>query len=193
MEHSLLYRATQLKEIGEMAGAEENAKLWRTICDCTQTLVNAVGELECSTEVFRNLLDIVISEASIGKIPAFLDSVTVGDADMLRLSDKKHIYLIGVNKGEFPMSISDNSYFTEREKAALRCAFPQQSLRPEYPEGIAIRYAPQEHALAQVYGRFAGSPYDFIVGVYGEEWYIVLGEDGSAGYAPVSAFYDGNG
>lgn len=119
MERSLLYRATQLKEIGEIAAAEENAKLWRTICDCTQTLVNAVGELECSTEVFRNLLGIVISEASIGKIPAFLDSVTVGDADMIRISGKKHIYLIGVNKGEFPMSITDNSYFTEREKATL--------------------------------------------------------------------------
>lgn len=129
MERSLLYRATQLNEIGELAGAEENARLWRTICDCTQTLVNAVGELECSTEVFRNLLGIVISEASIGRIPAFLDSVTVGDADMLRLSDKKHVYLIGVNKGEFPMSITDSSYFTEREKAALeKLALP---LKPD--------------------------------------------------------------
>ncbi len=119
MERSLLYRATQLNEIGEVAAAEENAKLWRTICDSAETLVTAIGDLKCNTEVFRNLLGIVFAEASIGKIPSFLDSVTVGDADMIRLSDKKHIYLIGVNKGEFPMSVSDNSYFSEREKATL--------------------------------------------------------------------------
>ena len=38
---------------------------------------------------------------------------------VIRLYDKKHIYLIGVNAGEFPRTVSDTSYFTDRDKATL--------------------------------------------------------------------------
>ncbi|MBQ9085411.1 MAG: PD-(D/E)XK nuclease family protein, partial [Clostridia bacterium] len=119
MEKSLLYRARELNEIGERSGAEENARLWQTICEATDTLVNVLGSLECDIETFRALLGVIFSETSIGRIPSFADEVTVGSADMLRLGGKRHIYLIGVNQGQFPMTVSDTSFFTDREKAAL--------------------------------------------------------------------------
>ena len=34
---------------------------------------------------------------------------------------------------------------------------------------------------------------DFIIGVSGDEWYIVLREDGAVGYVPQEIFWDGNG
>ena len=34
---------------------------------------------------------------------------------------------------------------------------------------------------------------DFIIGVSGDEWYVVLRADGLVGYVPQSAFWDGNG
>ena len=49
----------------------------------------------------------------------YIDQVTVGSADMLRLYEKKHIYLIGVNAGKFPATVSDKSYFSERDRRKL--------------------------------------------------------------------------
>ena len=38
---------------------------------------------------------------------------------MIRLNGKKHLYLIGVNAGEFPATPSDSAYFSDRDKTAL--------------------------------------------------------------------------
>jgi ATP-dependent helicase/nuclease subunit B len=38
---------------------------------------------------------------------------------MLRLYGKKHVYMLGVNAGEFPAAVSDLTYFSDRDKATL--------------------------------------------------------------------------
>jgi hypothetical protein len=55
----------------------------------------------------------------MGSIPSYHDEVSVGKADMARLRDRKHVYLIGVNAGSFPKAVSDTSYFTDRDKLTL--------------------------------------------------------------------------
>ncbi|MBQ2834428.1 MAG: hypothetical protein IJE71_07445 [Clostridia bacterium] len=82
--------------------------------------------------------------------------------------------------------------FGEKEKAALVCAFPQKHLKEEYkPGGARMLSAPSRNA--ESCGMFAYGPDDFIIGVSGEEWYVVLRADGTVGYVLQSAFWDGNG
>lgn len=119
LERALEKQAEELARSGEASLAEDNLRLWNIICDSLDVLCEVLGELEASREEYLSLLNIVFSSASVGKIPSYLDEVTLGSADMIRLNKKKHIYLIGVNNGEFPRGIKDNSYFSEREKAAL--------------------------------------------------------------------------
>lgn len=81
--------------------------------------------------------------------------------------------------------------FDEEEKAQLACAFPQKLLLESHPRGIHM-YA--EHKDTAVTERmFAQESNDFIIGVSGDEWYIVLRADGAVGYVPQHAFWDGNG
>lgn len=68
----------------------------------------------------------------------------------------------------------------------VKCAFPQVSLREEY-EGRPL-YTSQEmtgeHALSGEY---------WVVGVVGDELYILLTANGGTGYAPQSWLWEGNG
>ena len=119
MEKALRHRAEMLKKMGENDLAEENSKLWQIICNSLDTLVTVLGDSPADADAFLAQLKIVFSSANIGRIPASVDSVTVGSADMLRLYEKKHIYLIGVNAGQFPSTVSDRSYFSERDRIRL--------------------------------------------------------------------------
>ena len=119
MEGGLKRRADTLMKMGERSLADENKALWQVICSSLDTIVTVLGDLPCDSDAFLSQLKAVFSSANIGRIPAYVDSVTVGSADMLRLYEKKYIYLIGVNEGKFPATVSDRSYFTERDRALL--------------------------------------------------------------------------
>ena len=119
LEKRLVSRASELRGYGELEAADENERLWGIICAALDSTVEVSGDMRCTASAFLEQLKVILSEVDVGRIPAFYDEVTIGSADMIRLSDKKHIYLIGVNAGEFPAPISQGSYFTERDKAAL--------------------------------------------------------------------------
>ncbi len=119
MESALEDRAAQLSLMGESSLAEENLALWKIICDGLDTLVTVLGGTPADSESFLSQLRVVFSAVDVGRIPAYVDRVTVGGADMLRLYEKKHIYLMGVNAGVFPATVSDRSYFTERDRIRL--------------------------------------------------------------------------
>ncbi len=118
-EEGLKERAEGLARLGESALAEENLGLWKLVCSSLDTLIEVMGDSECATDGFVDQLRILFSGANMGKIPAHYDEVTVGCADILRLSKKKHIYLIGVNDGVFPATPSDTSYFSDKDKGTL--------------------------------------------------------------------------
>lgn len=82
--------------------------------------------------------------------------------------------------------------FTDEEKAGVVCAFPQLQLREPYAgRGVRLCKAPDP---AQGYvGTFTCSREDFVIGVVGETWFVVLCGDGSVGYVLQEALYAGNG
>ena len=112
-------RSEELTSLGEERLAEENALLWGVICSALDTLVEVLGDAPVSIDGFLAQLKVVFANADVGRIPAYADAVMIGSADMIRLNDKKHVYMIGVNRGEFPLSMSDNGYFSDRDKTAL--------------------------------------------------------------------------
>ncbi len=119
LEGALRERAVSLAKMGENELARENAALWRIICRALDTLVTVLDDAPADAEAFLSQLKVVFSSTDVGRIPSYVDQVTVGSADMLRLYQKKHIYLIGVNAGKFPASVSDKSYFSERDRRKL--------------------------------------------------------------------------
>lgn len=98
--------------------AAELTQLWSVLVDSLDELVAAVSELKADAEIFTKLLGIVFSGADIGRIPAAVDVVTVGDASLLR-ANAKHIYVIGANEGIFPAAPDSGGIFTDSDRETL--------------------------------------------------------------------------
>ncbi len=120
LEARIAEKISTLLSIGESSLADESSRLWGVICTSLDEMVEVLSDTKIDASGFLSQLKIVFSEADIGRIPAFKDEVTVGSADMLRISDKKYVYLIGVNSGEFPNNPTSSSYFSERDKLTLK-------------------------------------------------------------------------
>ncbi len=119
LDKRLTERAGELARLGENEAAEQNLRLWQIICASLDTVVEILGATPADAESFFNQLLVVFTDTGIGSIPSYIDEVSIGQADMARLGGKKHVYLIGVNQGEFPLTVNDTSYFTDRDKLAL--------------------------------------------------------------------------
>ena len=119
MEKKLYTMADEQRANGENEEADISERLWGIICKALDDLVEVLGDTEINAEGFINQLKVVLSEIDIGRIPSFYDAVTVGSADMIRLTEKKHVYVMGLNDGEFPGKVSPDTYFTEKEKQIL--------------------------------------------------------------------------
>lgn len=115
----IMARAAELKRLSENELCEENERIYKTICDALDTLCEVSGEERCDAEGFFAQLKIIFSSVAILRIPAVSDSVSAASANIARLKEKKHIYLIGVNYAKFPATIDTDSYFTPRDKAVL--------------------------------------------------------------------------
>ncbi len=112
-------RKEELLRLGEAEFAAQRDGLWRLIAESLDILVEVLGDLKTDNPSFISQLKIVHSFINLGRIPSFFDEVTLGSADMIRLSDKKHIYIMGVNEGEFPRAPKGSSLFTDRDKILL--------------------------------------------------------------------------
>ncbi len=119
LEDALIARAERLHALGEIAAADESRAIWGIVCGALDAVVDVLDQTDADAESFVNQLTVALSAQGVGRIPAHRDEVTVGDADMLRTSGKKHVYLIGVNQGEFPSTVSEGTYFTERDRRTL--------------------------------------------------------------------------
>ena len=119
LEHRLKERAEYHKARGDTGSFDEISGIWKMIITSLDAMVEVMGELPSTHESFLSQLKALFSYANLGKIPSFVDQVTIGSADMIRLSGKKHIYLIGVNAGEFPASVAESSYFSDSERLTL--------------------------------------------------------------------------
>lgn len=105
----------ELRGISKVGGVS----LFKIIVGALDTAVDTLGDMRVTKDVFLSQLKILFRSVGIGKIPAVIDEVTVGGAEMLRLYGKRHVYILGVNGGKFPKSPKDESYFNEKDKAVL--------------------------------------------------------------------------
>ncbi len=95
------------------------ALIWNTLMDALDELCLVCGDMKVNIEDYISLFTVLIKEMDIGSLPKSVDAVMVGAASLLRCENIAHVYLIGVNDGEFPASPSESAVFTEGDVIAL--------------------------------------------------------------------------
>ncbi|MBQ9415567.1 MAG: exodeoxyribonuclease V subunit gamma [Clostridia bacterium] len=68
---------------------------------------------------FRKILRLMLIHTDIGSVPEVNDCVIIGSAPLLRVENIKAMFLLGLNDGEFPQTISEQGLFSEAEKQQM--------------------------------------------------------------------------
>ena len=93
---------------------------WDILIDILDELVTVLGYEKVSFENYTNLLKVGFNNSSLGKIPATLDEVIVGDVDRSRSGNKKVVFIIGLNDGKFPSISKNEGFINDEERIVLK-------------------------------------------------------------------------
>ncbi len=118
-EERLRALAQAAYERGESAYAEMLERLFGAICELFDRAHEAIGDLTVSKERFADILALLFSTVGLGQLPTSKDVITVGNAEMLRASGTRYVYLLGANEGEFPANVRVGGAFEDNERRIL--------------------------------------------------------------------------
>ena len=82
--------------------ASEYEASFNIAIDILDEIVKIFGDEKLTFDKFASFLKISFAENGLGKLPAGIDQVTVGDVDRSRSHKVKVIFIIGVNDRKFP-------------------------------------------------------------------------------------------
>lgn len=118
----LLARARILMDSGKERESNVTSQVWDALIDIFDRLVSVCGEEKTTPERLHRYLSLMISSRKVGSIPALNDSVTIGNASLIRPENCRACILMGVNDGEFPKAVHRGGLFDERENTLLEQA-----------------------------------------------------------------------
>lgn len=136
IEKQLAEKEEELLETGEAALAKEYHQIFRVIMELLEKYVELLGDEKMSTEEFSELLDAGFSEVKVGVIPPGSDRVVVGDMERTRLKDVKVLFLLGVNEGNIPKSLTGGGILSQMEREFLEEQDIHAALAPTAKEQV---------------------------------------------------------
>ncbi len=113
-------KADELLESGQVQLAEEYAQLWGILCGVLDQFVEILGDSELGAEEFARLLRLVLTEYSVGTIPATLDQVKVSDITRNDRHPVKCLFLLGANDHVLPQVETGSGILDERDREYLQ-------------------------------------------------------------------------
>lgn len=95
------------------------SRVWEIFNELLVTIGNTIAEAPVNEKNFNELFNLIALTYDMGNIPQTLDCVTLGTADRIRIDNKKVVFVISVNDGEFPATPANNSLFSIKEREIL--------------------------------------------------------------------------
>ncbi len=104
---------------GERERSEREIQLWKILINIFDQLDSICGDRVVTPKRLYSLIKLMCGCYSLGAIPASADSVTFGDASLIRAGNSKLVIVLGVCDGEFPSSASVSAFFDRDEAVEL--------------------------------------------------------------------------
>ena len=95
-------RSSALLQTGQVQLAEEYRQLWEIFCGVLDQFQEILGQTELSGEEFDRLLRLVLTQYSVGTIPATLDQVKVSEMTRNDRQQIRVLFLLGANDHVLP-------------------------------------------------------------------------------------------
>lgn len=119
IKENLLKLTHQLDNDGFSVEANRQEYSWNVLMHILDTMAHITEGKFYSLKRWFELFMILVSSGDMGEIPQGLDEVTVGCADRIRLEKTKVVFLVGVNKDEFPLVNVVGGILTDADRVLL--------------------------------------------------------------------------
>lgn len=107
------------------AEISEIYQIWNLFFKAAGDIAEICKETEVTAEEYRALLAMVLSEVDIGKIPTSQDQVIIGETGKIRINNADDIFILGVNEGDFPSDVPNNTVFSFADiRTLVKCGIP---------------------------------------------------------------------
>ena len=100
--------------------AEEYETSFNAVIKILDEIVKIFGDEKVTFEKYTAFLKISFSENGLGKIPAGLDQVTVGDVDRSKSHTVKVMFIVGLNDGSFPSVNNNEGFLNDADRESLK-------------------------------------------------------------------------
>ena len=119
-----VHAAQNLKRLIECAPntdevASRQSEVWQVLMNCLDQMVATRGDEILDAKTFMAVLDLAVSNATIGVLPQRMDEILIGSAERIRTDVPKAAFLLGVNEGVFPKAYADAGILTDAERVRL--------------------------------------------------------------------------
>ena len=119
LEAKLVGISKKCAERGDLKGAQENARLYSIIINSLADIGSALSGEKVSVEGLLVILKSVFDKTDVTTIPTSIDEVTVGAANMLRTSNPKYAFVLGLCEGKFPATVKNDGIFSNADRNIL--------------------------------------------------------------------------
>ena len=127
-----LYSA--LYDEGFPVEAQRQSVCWDILMNMLDTM-SVFGDGKYITLLrYNQLFQILVESGDVGEIPQGLDEVKIGSADRIRTEQLKVVFLVGVNKDEFPLVSVKSGILTDSDRVMLTSLGLE--IRPPFEETV---------------------------------------------------------
>ncbi len=104
---------------GEAALAQEQKQVWDDFVKSVEQISLILKDNNITIKKYSELLNLILSNYSIGKIPTSIDEVVIGNANRIRTYNPKCVFIICANDGVFPKIYKDDGIITDSDREAM--------------------------------------------------------------------------
>jgi ATP-dependent helicase/nuclease subunit B len=105
---------------GKLQQAQEAAQLYEILIGALEQLYAVLGKTVRSADAFVRLIQVLLSQYTVGTIPAAMDCVRVGALLDMRRSRTTRLFVVGAADGCFPACVQQTGLLSEHERERLR-------------------------------------------------------------------------
>lgn len=109
----------KFKDQENLYKAKEYSQVWDIFTSMLDDLVEFLGDEKIGLEKFIKLMEAEFEGFELGIIPPARDQIFVTTLDRMKNPNTKVVFILGVNDGVIPSTISDNSMISDLEKEKL--------------------------------------------------------------------------
>ncbi len=134
-------------DAGRLQEAEETAQLWEILCGVLDQFVEILGDERMDSDTFARLFRQILSQYSVGTIPASLDQVSVSEITRNDRHTVKYLFLLGANDHVLPTPAQSGGILNEDDRRELSARGVE--LAPNGLEQMSMELQNLYAALAQ--------------------------------------------